>query len=115
MTTATKTLGGREHPSPVLAPSGLIAELKARRIELGLSRTQVGACVYRSHWAVREWESGRASPPAGLLAEWAGALGFELGLYEKPVTPQGQGSPATGLLTELIGVLARALLEQDDD
>lgn len=97
------------------APAGLIAELKARRIDLGLSLTQVGDLVYRSGWAIKSWEAGRSNPPAGLLVEWARVLGFELGLYEQPTTPRDQGRPVTGLLTELIGVLADALMGQDDD
>lgn len=110
----------REHPSPALALSGawgLINELRARRHARGLTLAQVGAFVDRSGPTIAHWEAGRCAPDANQFAHWAKGLGLEVGLYEPvndprvPHLPPEMAEP----LNELIDVLAKALLGQDDD
>jgi transcriptional regulator with XRE-family HTH domain len=110
----------REHPSPMLAPSGaqgLINELRARRHARGLTLAQVGALVDRAGPTVAHWETGRHLPDANQLTVWAQALGLAVGLYEPVNDPRVPSLPPEMAepLTEVIDVLARMLLGDEID
>lgn len=70
----------------------LIDKLKARRLELGLSQTQLATRVSElrgggtalTRQAIAQWEGGR-DVGASVLEEWAAALGVTLELV--PVEP----------------------------
>ena len=94
--------------------SGLCTELGLARAARGLSRAAIGRQIGVSRSAVSLWELGRQIPDATSLSAWARALGYELALYIPVSNPELTQSTAA-LLDEVIDVLARALLEQDDD
>lgn len=53
----------------------LVEELASRRVELGLSQTDVAARMGTSQSAVARLESGAADPRLSTLARYAAALG----------------------------------------
>lgn len=58
----------------------LVAQLRAIRLERGLSLSAVAEAMGRGPKArssVLGWESGRCEPGVGSLREWAAALGYE--------------------------------------
>ena len=94
--------------------AGLCAELGAAREARGLTRAAVGERIGVSRAAVSKWELGHHLPGATHLSAWARSLGYELALYV-PLTSPDLSRQTAVLLDEVIDVLARALLEEDDD
>jgi transcriptional regulator with XRE-family HTH domain len=74
-----------------LAP--IIAQLKARRVELGLSQLATDALIGTCNGHVAKWESHDRRPTAFLLLCWASALGLILHL-----TPAQDQRSATAAL-----------------
>ena len=92
---------------------GLPGTLRTLRQQRGLTLAQVGARIDRAGPTVAHWECGRHEPNTSQLIAWARALGYEVALYE-PLNPPELPQETTTLLQELIDVLAKALLEQED-
>lgn len=53
----------------------IIKELRARRIDLGLSQRDVDGMIDCSDGLVSKWECGERIPHAGSMSKWADALG----------------------------------------
>lgn len=94
--------------------AGIASELRDARQARGLTLQQVAVRIGVGRSTVCQWEKGHQVPDSYHLDAWARSLGFELGLYEPLHKPEISQQTAE-LLDELIDVLARALLEQDDD
>jgi len=63
----------------------LAAELEARRLDLGLTQTQVAARMGTSQSAVARLESGDADIRLSTLERYAAALAHELEWHLKPM------------------------------
>jgi predicted transcriptional regulator len=63
----------------------LAAELEARRLELGLTQTQVAARMGTSQSAIARLESGDADVRLSTLERYAAALSHELEWHLKPM------------------------------
>ncbi len=61
----------------------LIAQLKRRRYELGISQLQLDRYIGTTDGHVAKWESGNRRPTGYLLFCWAQALGLEVQLAQK--------------------------------
>ncbi|GAA3417668.1 helix-turn-helix domain-containing protein [Streptosporangium vulgare] len=58
----------------------LIAQLAARRRELGLSQERLAARIYVGSRTVSWWETGRSWPPVDRIESYAKAVGMRLAL-----------------------------------
>jgi predicted transcriptional regulator len=63
----------------------LVAELEARRLDLGMTQTQVAALMGTSQSAVARLESGDADIRLSTLERYAAALSHELAWHLKPM------------------------------
>jgi transcriptional regulator with XRE-family HTH domain len=68
-------------PSPLLFP--LIAQLRARREQLGLSQDDLDERAGFTEKQVAKWERGFRQPSAFMLAIWANALGLAVVTVEE--------------------------------
>jgi transcriptional regulator with XRE-family HTH domain len=77
-----------------VTPDPLVAALKARRIQLGLTQATLASRLNVIRATVSWLESGRNSPTLATLRRWAQALGWDL--YTAPkLDPRGRrGVPA---------------------
>lgn len=137
----------REHPSLVLAPSGveeIATRLRAERKRKGITQAELGARAGYSRSAIYYLEKARRGTRVDMVVDCARALGFRLALVPwsdgdaavpadqlaarvrfldaerqlpklTPVEHPNAGSEVRVLLDRVIDVLARALMEQDDD
>jgi predicted transcriptional regulator len=66
----------------------LASELEARRLDLGLTQTEVAARMGTSQSAVARLESGDADVRLSTLERYAAALSHELEWHLKPMTEE---------------------------
>lgn len=82
----------------------LITQLKARRVELGLSQAALGRRLRWRHNRISHLETGTGSPTLHTMRLWAAALEIELHAVAKPIRQYPQG-PAP---RQLCGTVAAA-------
>lgn len=68
-----------------MEPRGLIAALRQRREELGLSRRALSLRLGYGEETVRHWEDGQNNPSWNSLHCWAESLGMKLRLVKESV------------------------------
>ena len=71
-------------------PDPIVAALKARRKELGLTLRQVAdaAGVYAQQ--ISRWENGGGIPQLDMVRRWSGVFDMEPGLLEKEAPDGGE-------------------------
>lgn len=77
------SLGPPRTARPNATPDPIVAELRQRRLALGISYRTLGQATGYSTSSIHSWETAVRSPAPDTLRRWADALGYDLALLAR--------------------------------